>query len=321
MHRFAFRHGLAVMTVGVACALFGSAAAPAPSEDKPKTDTPAEKIKKALNQPVDIDVNGQSIQQAISQLKEQVKIDFELDKNSAAQLGVDMENTPVTLKLKKVKLRVALRKLLGPQNLSYAVVGDVLLITTEGLALYRQLKQPVSVDLDRVQLGTALKQLARDTGANFVVDPKVLKEAQTPITLQLDDVPLETAVRMMAELAGLKPARMGNVLFVTTKANAKELRAEPELVPAPQEVGGGMDDKLVPGAPGVKVLPAVPAPAAPPAPKDKPADPQPEDGKVPKKDVDKNEASRRLNEAAATMRALSHIISVGGKRNNFAPGR
>jgi hypothetical protein len=261
MHSLSFRHGLAVITLGIALSLCGSAAAPVPQDDKPKSDTPAEKIKKALNNLVDIDINGQSIQQAVAKFKEQVKIDFELDKNSAVQCGVDMDNTAMTLKLKKVKLRVALKKLLGPQNLTYAIVGDSLLITTQEMAVYRQLKQPVSVDLDRVQFGTALKQLARDTGANLVVDPKVHKEAQTAITLQLDDVPLEAAVRMMAEFAGLKPARMGNVLFITTKANAKELRTEPELVPAPQPFGGLEDKMIAPG--GVVPVPAKPGATTP----------------------------------------------------------
>ena len=51
------------------------------------------------------------------------------------------------------------------------------------------------------------------------------------MSLQLDDVPLETAVRLLAENAGLKPVRIGNVVLVTTKAHATELRNEPELVP------------------------------------------------------------------------------------------
>ena len=41
-----------------------------------------------------------------------------------------------------------------------------------------------------------------------------------------------------------------------------------------------------------------------------------------KADLTKLQASWRFeNEAAANMRALSHIRSVGGKRNSFAPGR
>src|SRR5438067_1399862 len=55
------------------------------------------------------------------------------------------------------------------------------------------------------------------------------KEAKMEVSLQMEDVPLETAVRLLSEMAGLKPVRVGNVLFVTTKANATEMRADPEL--------------------------------------------------------------------------------------------
>ena len=44
------------------------------------------------------------------------------------------------------------------------------------------------------------------------------------MTLPLEDVPLETAVRLLAEMAGLKPVRVGNTLFVTKKEIAADLR-------------------------------------------------------------------------------------------------
>jgi HEAT repeat protein len=44
-------------------------------------------------------------------------------------------------------------------------------------------------------------------------------------------------------------------------------------------------------------------------------------GAAAKAELAKLQASRRFAEAAATMRALSHIRSVAGKRNSFAPGR
>ena len=40
----------------------------------------------------------------------------------------------------------------------------------------------------------------------------------------MDDVPLETAVRLLAETANLKVVRTGNVLYVTPRASANELR-------------------------------------------------------------------------------------------------
>ena len=62
------------------------------------------------------------------------------------------------------------------------------------------------------------------------------------MSIQLEDVPLETAVRLLAEMAGLKPVRVGNVLFVTKKETANELRTDPDLQQPAQ-----------PGQPGVPI--------------------------------------------------------------------
>ena len=93
------------------------------------------------------------------------------------------------------------------------------------------------------------------------------------MTVQLDDVPLEMAVRVMTEMAGLRPVKMGNILFVTSRANAVELRGDPDLNPQPMQ-GGGPDSPVPPGgrvavqvAPGAApapppITPAVPVPPA-----------------------------------------------------------
>jgi hypothetical protein len=249
-------------------------ATPAPAaplgESRPKNDSPADRVRKALDQVTDVKIENQTLDAAINQLHEAHKINFVLDRTAVATMGIDM-NGNLNLDETNVKLRTALRALLGPLHLTYAIIGDSVVITTEEAAVSRQLRQRVSIDLDKTQLATALKQLARDTATNLLVDPRVSKEAATALTLQLDDVPLETAVRLMAEMAGLKPVRLGNVLLVTSKASAAELRAEPELVPplkptSPEEVVvPGVPPAAVP-VPGVKVAPAVPPPTAPPAP-------------------------------------------------------
>src|SRR5262249_43175860 len=155
----------------------------------------------------------------------QTKINFVLDRFSIAQSGIDPEQSPVSLKLHNVKRRTALRMMLNQYNLGYAIVGEAVIITTDDMAVQRQLKQRVSVDFDKGQLGG-------ETATNLMVDAKLAKEAQAAVTLQLDDVPLETAVRLLCEMAGVKPVRVGNVLYVTNKANAADLRAEADLLPA-----------------------------------------------------------------------------------------
>jgi hypothetical protein len=41
--------------------------------------------------------------------------------------------------------------------------------------------------------------------------------------MQLQDVTLETAAILLAETTGLKPVRVGNVVFLTTKERAKAM--------------------------------------------------------------------------------------------------
>jgi hypothetical protein len=177
---------------------------------------------------------------------------------------------PTNIKLKDVKARNCLRSVLTPHNLGYAIIGDTVLISADEMAISRQMRQRVSVDFDKVELAAALHKLARDTATNVLLDSRVAgKEGKGEVTLQMDDVPLETAVRLISEMAGLKPVRVGNVLFVTTKARATEMRADPDLNPNPagnpppvmiDTTGIALAAGLVPGVP-VPVNPPPPPPA------------------------------------------------------------
>jgi hypothetical protein len=100
----------------------------------------------------------------------------------------------------------------------------------------------------------------------------------------------------VTESAGLKAVRLGNVVLVTTKAHATELRAEPDLAPNPRNPYAGIDQAVpapgiaVPGGvfPGGVLPPAVtPAPPAvekPAADPDKPGEKPTEKPSEPKPD-------------------------------------
>jgi hypothetical protein len=92
------------------------------------------------------------------------------------------------------------------------------------------MKQRVSVRFDRLQLKTALDQLARETATNLVFDSLAFQYANAPVTLDVNDAPLEVIVKLVAHQVGMKQIRVGNVMLVTTKANAAELRNYPELL-------------------------------------------------------------------------------------------
>jgi hypothetical protein len=264
-------------------------AAPAgsPAEPRPRADSPAERVRHALDQVADsVEIIDQPLELAVAQVHEQTKVNFVLDRLTIQQMSIDPSSAAVNLRLQNVKWKTALRTMLGQYNLSYAIVGETVIITSEEQAMLRQMRQRVSVDLDRVQMGAALKQLAKDTSTNLIVDARALKEAQTPVTLQLEDVPLETAVRLVAEMAGLKPVRVGNVLFVTTKANAAEMRADTDLVP-PMPPGQPMAENAVQAIIGGAVPMAVPvAPPNPVAPAPKPVEDKKETPPADKPDKD-----------------------------------
>jgi hypothetical protein len=260
-----------VTGLALALALTAAPAAPVPTGDgeKKSAETPAEKVRKALDQNIaNLEIENQQLPLALDQLREETKINFVLDRASIAQMGLDVDNgAPVKAKMQNVKAKTALRNVLNQYALSYAIVGDTVVVTTDDMAVYRQLKQRVSLDLDRVQLDKALKGLARETATNLLLDSRAQKEGQTAVTLQVEDVPLETAVRLIGEAAGLKAVRMGNVVLVTTKTHATELRSEPDLAPSPRVPG--LDGPAVPpgiaipGVAGVVPVPVTPAPPPP----------------------------------------------------------
>jgi hypothetical protein len=236
------RRALAVAALAWALAPAALTAAPASPTppDKSKAGGPAAALRKALDAPITLKIDKQPLAAAIDMLKEKGKVNLVLDSFTIQQTygwTPEQPPTPVDIDVKDVKLKSALRTVLAPYNLSYAVVGDEVVVTTEDAAVARQMRQRVDVDVDKEEFAEALRQLGRETGANLILDSRVEKEAKNPVSLQMEDVPLETAVRLLSEMAGLKPVRVGNVLFVTDKKTAAELRNDPDLS-QPTQPGG-----------------------------------------------------------------------------------
>lgn len=260
--------------------------------------SPAEKVRKALDQTLLLDYTGSSFQEVLQHLKDKTKVNFQIDMLVVNQLGLfnfdDGMGNPgmpqMQFKIKgdrSTKVRTSLQRMLDPYSLTYVILGDSVLITTEEMGLHRQMRQRVSLNLKETRLDTALKDLARSTALNMILDPRVAKDAQAAVTLDLDDATLETAVRLIAEMGNLKAVRMGNVLFVTSEARAEKIRKEepqpmhhPNMPPFVDRVFpglGGIGGGII-GAPGIAPpaipapgIPAPPAPDAPPAPAPAPA--------------------------------------------------
>lgn len=250
-----------------------STAAPAPAAPA-KTTSPMDSARKALDEVGDMNYQGKSLNELITDLKDKSKLTVTIDP-MVYQFGLDPNQPTVTVNLKQVKLKDGLRQALAPFNLKCGLTKDGLYISTEDGLTTKQLRQRVSVDCDGTAFAAAVRQLAADTGANVVIDPRLKDKANVAVTLKLEDVPLETAVRLLSEVADLGAVRMSNVLFVTTADRAEKLRpaSDGPTQPAPGNPvfpfpGGGIDRPVplppVIGVPGVAlpggmgVVPAMP---------------------------------------------------------------
>lgn len=200
------------------------ALAETPAADVPvsaKTENAMASARKALDEIGDMNYQSRSLSDVINDIKTKTKVPVVLD-NMVFQLGLDPTQPVVTVNLKQVKLRDGLKSALAPYNLKFGLTADGVFISTEDGVITRQLRQRVSVDCDATAFAAVARQLALDTGANIVVDPRLGEKGKKAVTLKLDDVPLETAVRLLAEVADLRAVRSSNVLFVTSIDKVKE---------------------------------------------------------------------------------------------------
>jgi hypothetical protein len=264
----------AATALAVAAPAVASAAAPAPAATA-KGTSPMDGARKALDEVGDMNYQNKSLNEVVDDLKNKAKVPVTLDP-TIFQFGLDPNMQAINVSAKNVKLREGLRQALAPFNLKCGITKDGLFISTEEGLTNKQLRQRVSVDCDGTPFATTIKQLAADTGANVVLDPRLKDKANAAVTLKLDDVPLETAVRLLAEVADLGAIRMNNVLFVTTAERAEKLRPASDGPtqsgnnpvfpfppggpdrPFPVPIGPGVPGVILPGGPAVDPLPAQP---------------------------------------------------------------
>jgi hypothetical protein len=111
------------------------------------------------------------------------------------------------------------------------------------------LSQTKRVNFDKRPLGEALQELLETTGCKLVLDPRTGDKVKTPVTANLEGVSIETSLRVLADMADLKPVFMENVVYVTSKENARTLQAEQDARDAEKL------KNLLPGLPGTGSTP------------------------------------------------------------------
>jgi hypothetical protein len=225
-------------------------------KDKPRRQPPGTGVQRALDCCITLELMDTPLPNVLRQLSEMAHVPIVWDRNVAYGNPDEML---VALRAKDTKLRHVLQNVTGQHGLTFGIVGDHIIVGTEEIVNLRQLRQRVDVSLDHQPLSRAINDLAMQTGANVVLDPRARKTAEEAyLSLVLNDTPLETAVRLMAELGGLCVVRLGNVLFVTTEDRAEKLKSESEAVRAPVKETAPTATQQVPQP---QVLPAGPAPA------------------------------------------------------------
>ncbi|NUQ02088.1 MAG: hypothetical protein HUU35_19755, partial [Armatimonadetes bacterium] len=98
--------------------------------------------------------------------------------------------------------------------LAVALLGCLAPVTAQGpLAEVR-----VSVEAVNQPLRAVLAELARQTGVEITVDPRVV---DGPVVLQLTDQPLDRALNLLTRGAGLVWTPRGQGAYVTIDSNAR----------------------------------------------------------------------------------------------------
>jgi RNA polymerase sigma factor (sigma-70 family) len=194
-----------------------------------------------LTGPASIDkpIEGESLKDVLDFLSERYVVTFIFDNQAFERIGkANVADTQIRLqKMPGVTLDTILRHVLGQVGGTVLVRSNHLEVTTTDQAsvesrngvsgeLSGTLPPLVNLVCEQGRLEQVLSDIARQSGRNIVLDPRVKDRERIMITVTLLNTPTDTAVRVIAEMANLKSVAMDNVLFVTTVEYASALIAD-----------------------------------------------------------------------------------------------
>jgi hypothetical protein len=184
------------------------------------------------------------LQEALDHLADRFDLTFDVNEAAfKAEMVEDMLAKPVAEraipKMIDVSLDTVLRKILArvpaESGVTYVVRDDAIQLTT--VAQFRaevwgkDYQGPylpvVELAVTNCPLQDALSDLADVGDFNIVLDARAGEAARHPVTATFKTTPVDTAARVLADMAGLKPILVENVLYVTTPENAARPEREP----------------------------------------------------------------------------------------------
>jgi RNA polymerase sigma factor (sigma-70 family) len=81
--------------------------------------------------------------------------------------------------------------------------------------------------VDKRPLADVLEEIALNDGITIVIDARVADKAAALITVKLQFIAPETALRLLVNMGDLHMVRVDDVLYVTSKENARSLQEQP----------------------------------------------------------------------------------------------
>ena len=223
-------------------------------------------------QPMDrlVTVNLQgdlTLQMVVAAIGESVGLSIAFDKRGMMEVVGDIDSLKVSAPTGRRKALDHLERLLKPEGLVAVPLSTGWTITSEDRAFALQMRQKIDVAWVSKPLDELVAQMSELHRINVVIDPRQASAGKKLVNFSLKGATLEATIRLGAEITGLKPVTVGNVVFLTSMENARSLAADPELVrPHPDGVPSLPNFPDLPrGLPPVGPI-LMPGPAVPPPP-------------------------------------------------------
>jgi hypothetical protein len=193
--------------------------------------TPSERfraLQKKLDSLITFEVEaGTPLVEVLTRLEKEHKLSILIDSEAfKSDMGEpDVENKPIKLpKLENIHLRTVLRLILPQINADFYLKDGIIWITTQTrITAGEMLRQPVDIEFDNRPFCDAVQELSALAGVSVIVDSKIGEKAKLQVSAEMYSVPFETALRILADLADLQPVVIDNLVYVTSKENAKTM--------------------------------------------------------------------------------------------------
>lgn len=149
----------------------------------------------------------------------------DVGKSEVANPSLPPMNVSLDTVLKKVLSRIPV-----DSGATYVIRADTIEITTNAAVLaefyapgVREPRFPLVIaGFENTPLDEAVRELAKQTGKNLILDARFGKDARVPVTGDFMNVPLDEAVFLLADMANLASVRINPAtLYITSPKNAK----------------------------------------------------------------------------------------------------